>query len=263
MVMGRRVVVSGHLSACDHSRWRRCRRDDRSAIHQRVAPVSCARPDRGLRFLLRTQVERLNIARGQSVALRDRDSVRSADFAAWGAYARSWSGGARCADSRQTREADVGTGRIRVILHAQSRAGEVPAAPDKYIVRELVAPAAAAPPLAGRKPRRAVHRGAVPHRTRISRTLPIHVLEMLGHRRHAPQWQRAPIPRPADRARFRHCVLRGARSAISTVTREQRWTRDREGDLNWSEDDPDRSPHRPQGDQPTASHARIASSRHS
>jgi len=163
------------------------KRDQRTSvpITELHAAAAAELPAEAFEFLLRAQAERLDISlAGGAVALRERrDTARNSDEAAWQRI-RPYlvEGGIHPPDIADfSRWAGVPVGRLKAILHAQSRAGDIfQLQPDKYLVRELVAQLAAT----ARETSAQFPEGrftAAQYRDRIGtgRTLAIHVLEML------------------------------------------------------------------------------------
>ena len=163
------------------------RQDQRTAypiaeLRNAVAPDM---PIDAFEFLLRSQAERLDITlAGGSVSLRERrDTARNSDLAIWQKVRPVVAGAAlHPLDLTALSQAvDVASGRLRAILHAQARAGDVfELQPDKYIVRELVAQlAAAAVETAAQTPDGRFTAAQYRDRIGTGRTLAIQILELL------------------------------------------------------------------------------------
>jgi selenocysteine-specific elongation factor len=181
------VVARADVEALTSGAASALQQDERMSVrvnelHQAVAP---GLPAEAFEFLLRAQAERVDISvAGGSVSLRHRrDTVRSSDLAAWERIRPMLShAGLHSPDVAGLADASgIPAGRLRAILHAQARAGEVfPLQPEKYILRELVAQLAmAAAETSAQRP--GGRFTAADYRDRIGtgRTLAIHVLELL------------------------------------------------------------------------------------
>lgn len=140
-----------------------------------------------LESLLRANAESLDISFASgSVALRSRrDTLRQADVAVWERIrpliARAGVQPVELEDL--ARDARIAAGRLRAVLYARARAGEVfQLKPDKYLVRELVARlAASAAATAAQSQQGRFTAAAYRDQIGTGRTLAIHILEMLDN----------------------------------------------------------------------------------